>query len=90
MTTSEIEPGRYRTDQLRDSGRAENPAAVNRRPEPATSKGEPPMSQTVAEFVLERLHQHGIARIFGYPGDGINGLLGAFHTHGKVQEFVNR
>src|SRR3954452_16700604 len=34
---------------------------------------------TVAHFALERLKQHGVDRIYGYPGDGINGFLGAFH-----------
>ncbi len=38
------------------------------------------MSQpTVAQFILERLHAWGVGRIYGFPGDGINGLLGAFH-----------
>src|ERR687897_1820156 len=31
----------------------------------------------VADFVLERLTEWGVHRIFGYPGDGINGFLGA-------------
>ena len=35
------------------------------------------MSQTVGDFVLSRLHEWGVRRIFGYPGDGINGLLAA-------------
>jgi pyruvate dehydrogenase (quinone) len=35
------------------------------------------MSKTVSEFFWERLHQWGVHTIFGYPGDGINGLLGA-------------
>ena len=35
------------------------------------------MSKTVADFVLERLREWGVHRIFGYPGDGINGFLGA-------------
>jgi pyruvate dehydrogenase (quinone) len=39
-------------------------------------KGE---SGTVAHFALERLREHGIDRVYGYPGDGINGFLGAFH-----------
>src|SRR4051795_13436793 len=34
---------------------------------------------TVAHFALERLKQHGVDRIYGYPGDGINGFLGALH-----------
>ncbi len=36
-------------------------------------------SGTVAHFALERLREHGIERLYGYPGDGINGFLGAFH-----------
>src|SRR5689334_1650279 len=36
-------------------------------------------SGTVAHFALERLKEHGINRIYGYPGDGINGFLGALH-----------
>ncbi len=35
------------------------------------------MSQTVGDFFVERLHQWGVRRIFGYPGDGINGVLGS-------------
>jgi pyruvate dehydrogenase (quinone) len=46
------------------------------------------MSQTVSEFVLDRLHQWGITRVYGYPGDGINGLIGAFHSEGDKVEFI--
>jgi hypothetical protein len=35
------------------------------------------MSQTVGDFFVERLHEWGVRRIFGYPGDGINGVLGS-------------
>ena len=35
------------------------------------------MAQTVSDFVVERLTQWGITRIYGYPGDGINGLMAA-------------
>ena len=34
--------------------------------------------KTVSDFVLERLSQWGVRRVYGYPGDGINGLIGAF------------
>src|SRR3954447_17339615 len=37
------------------------------------------MSKTVGHFILERLAEWGVDRIYGYPGDGINGILGAFH-----------
>ena len=47
------------------------------------------MSQTVAEFMLERLHaEWGVRRIFGYPGDGISGLMGAFQELEGKPEFV--
>src|SRR5579859_217464 len=32
----------------------------------------------VADYVLNRLKEWGVERIYGYPGDGINGFLGAF------------
>jgi pyruvate dehydrogenase (quinone) len=35
------------------------------------------MAYTVSDFLLDRLHLWGIRRIYGYPGDGINGILGA-------------
>ena len=41
-----------------------------------------------AEFMLNRLSEWGIKRIYGYPGDGINGLLGAFHQVGNRIEFT--
>jgi pyruvate dehydrogenase (quinone) len=41
-----------------------------------------------AEFMLGRLADWGVKRIYGYPGDGINGLLGAFHQVGDRVEFT--
>ena len=35
------------------------------------------MSETVGDFILQRLTDWGIRRIFGFPGDGINGIMGA-------------
>src|SRR5437764_817239 len=48
------------------------------------------MSQTVGDFLLERLTTWGVKRIYGYPGDGINGLMGAFtrSSNGQRPEFV--
>src|SRR5215212_2134900 len=43
---------------------------------------------TTAQFMLNRLSEWGVERIYGYPGDGINGLLGAFHQVGDRIEFV--
>ena len=44
--------------------------------------------KTVADYVLNRLKDWGIQRIFGYPGDGINGFLGAFDRAGGQPEFI--
>jgi pyruvate dehydrogenase (quinone) len=41
-----------------------------------------------AQFILKRLTEWGIKRVYGYPGDGINSLLGAFHEVGDELEFV--
>jgi pyruvate dehydrogenase (quinone) len=46
------------------------------------------MSETVGAYILKRFHEHGVNRIYGYPGDGINGILGGFHQHGEEVEFV--
>src|SRR5919199_608194 len=46
------------------------------------------MSKNVAQFMLERLSEWGVKRVYGYPGDGINALLGAFHEVGDEIEFV--
>ena len=32
---------------------------------------------TVADYLLQRLREWGVEQVFGYPGDGINGLLAA-------------
>src|SRR5215216_2103582 len=46
------------------------------------------MAKTVADFMLERLKQWGVERIYGYPGDGINATLGALDRHSEEIEFV--
>jgi pyruvate dehydrogenase (quinone) len=35
------------------------------------------MAELVADYVLKRLREWGVPRIYGYPGDGINAFLGA-------------
>jgi pyruvate dehydrogenase (quinone) len=30
----------------------------------------------VSDHLLQRLREWGVNRIFGYPGDGINGVMG--------------
>ncbi len=48
------------------------------------------MSETVGDFLLKRLFGWGVRRIYGYPGDGINGILGAFgrSTPAERPEFI--
>ena len=46
------------------------------------------MSTKVSDFILERLSAWGIKRIYGYPGDGINGMLGGLERHQDLFDFV--
>jgi pyruvate dehydrogenase (quinone) len=46
------------------------------------------MAETVGDFILDRLHAWGISRIYGYPGDGINGIVGALDRKKEKIEFV--
>jgi pyruvate dehydrogenase (quinone) len=43
---------------------------------------------TVADQLLSRLREWGVAQVFGYPGDGINGLLGAFSRADDQPRFI--
>src|SRR5438105_3671137 len=46
------------------------------------------MTNTVGYFLLHRLSQWGIKRIYGYPGDGINGILGALNRAKDRFDFI--
>jgi len=46
------------------------------------------MGQLVSDFVVERLKAWNVERIFGYPGDSINGLLGALQRAKNMPEFI--
>jgi pyruvate dehydrogenase (quinone) len=46
------------------------------------------MAMTVGDFFWERMAQWGVKTIFGYPGDGINGLLGALNRAGDKFDFI--
>ena len=46
------------------------------------------MAQLVADYVLERLTEWGVHRVYGYPGDGINAFLGAFDRAEGDPEFI--
>jgi pyruvate dehydrogenase (quinone) len=45
------------------------------------------MSTTVGDFFWQRMYDWGVRKVFAYPGDGINGLLGAMDRFGteKIQ-----
>jgi len=42
------------------------------------------MAKTVGDFVLERLAVWGVRRLFGYPGDGINGIITALGRQNEI------
>jgi hypothetical protein len=42
----------------------------------------------VADFVTQRLREWGVHRVYGYPGDGINALMGAFDRADGDPKFV--
>lgn len=44
----------------------------------------------VSDFIVLRLADWDVDRIFGYPGDGINGLLGAFNRFEKIRFIQTR
>ena len=46
------------------------------------------MAQTVGDFVVSRLHAWGVSRIYGYPGDGINGILGGLERAADRIRFI--
>jgi pyruvate dehydrogenase (quinone) len=46
------------------------------------------MSQSVSDFLVDRLSQWGVKRIYGFPGDGINGIMGALDRASDNIQFV--
>ena len=46
------------------------------------------MAATVSDFLVHRLAQWGVRRIYGYPGDGINGIIGALARADGQPEFI--
>src|SRR3569623_3549589 len=46
------------------------------------------MSYTTADFFLHRLREWGVRRDYGYPGDGINGNMGAIERNEGVMALV--
>jgi pyruvate dehydrogenase (quinone) len=46
------------------------------------------MTTTVGDFLIDRLYAWGVRRIYGYPGDGINGVFGALNRTKEKIEFI--
>jgi pyruvate dehydrogenase (quinone) len=46
------------------------------------------MSNTVSDFLMQRLSDWGIKRLYGFPGDGINGVYGALNRAIDRFEYV--
>ncbi|HLR26683.1 MAG TPA: thiamine pyrophosphate-requiring protein [Fodinibius sp.] len=46
------------------------------------------MSQQVSDFLINRISEWGIRRIFGFPGDGINGIMGAVDRANDKVELI--
>src|SRR2546429_7189574 len=46
------------------------------------------MAETTSDFLIKRITQWGIRRIYGYPGDGINGIIGAIDRAGDAVEYI--
>ncbi len=48
----------------------------------------PSMSTNVSDFLIQRLGEWGLRRIYGFPGDGINGIIGAIGRAGDKVDWV--
>jgi len=46
------------------------------------------MPRKVSDHIVERLQEWGVERIFGYSGDGINGIIGALDRAGNTPRFI--
>jgi pyruvate dehydrogenase (quinone) len=46
------------------------------------------MSEQVSDFLIKRITEWGITRIYGFPGDGINGIIGAIDRAGDKVDYI--
>jgi pyruvate dehydrogenase (quinone) len=46
------------------------------------------MAKTTADLLIERLIDWGIDTIFGFPGDGVNGIFESLRTHQDKMRFI--
>ncbi|MBT2523290.1 thiamine pyrophosphate-binding protein, partial [Arthrobacter sp. ISL-28] len=45
-------------------------------------------SPTVGDYLLDRIRQWGVDKVFAYPGDGINAIVAAFGKSGNQPKFI--
>ena len=50
--------------------------------------GQRPQHEHVGDFIARRLREWGITRVYGYAGDGINGIIGGIQRAGNQPRFV--
>lgn len=43
---------------------------------------------TTGDYLVQRLHDWGVRRVYGYPGDGINGVMGALGREREKVAFI--
>lgn len=46
------------------------------------------MAKSVSDILVERLHEWGVEVIFGFPGDGVDGLFEGLRTHQDKVKFI--
>jgi pyruvate dehydrogenase (quinone) len=46
------------------------------------------VAHTVSDLLIQRLGAWGVKRVYGYPGDGINGIMGALDRAGGEVDFI--
>src|SRR3954471_3010573 len=46
------------------------------------------ISMNVGDFLVKRLSAWGVRTVYGYPGDGINGIMGALNRDAHGIRFI--
>ena len=46
------------------------------------------MTTTASDYLVQRLFDWGVRKVYGYPGDGINGVMGALNREKEKVEFI--
>lgn len=46
------------------------------------------MTATASDYLVQRLYDWGVRKVYGYPGDGINGVMGALNREKEKVELI--